>query len=263
MNHFEQLAIAAAVSAAMLGASVAEAHVSYNSGPQSGANSQFPNTTNASFAVWTGGAPTGYQGKMQVDWVAFVHNDSNPNASYFVSTADAVAEGAPDAYVLQSINNKWNPANSWGNALDYGLIDLHADANLTITVAADASLDSTFTPAFTLWSGWDQGTGNKHGAWNADPFNPGNRGATGITYAGHSAATTAGGSTTYTFYNLPAGEYSLWIGGNGTSNISTGQQYTATIAAAPVPIPAAAWMFGSALAGIGVMGRRKNLGETA
>ena len=185
---------------------------------------------------------------------------SSANGStYGVSKADAIAEGAPSTYAVETLANRWNPSRSWGNALDFGLIDLHTTGNLLIEVEADATQSSTFTPGFTLFSGWaDTGTGNKHGAWNANPVDPTTLGATGLTYVGHASTTTAGGVSSYLFTNLAAGNYSLWIGGNGTVAAPVGSQsYIANITASPVPLPAAVWLFGSALMGFLGLQKRK------
>lgn len=251
MFQFKQLAIAGAIATSIMGATAAEAHVSYNIGSSTANN----NAT----GPWTGGAPAGYDGKLPVTWVANVHNDSNPNASYEVSKANAIEEGAASTYAVETLANRWNPTRSWGNAMDFGLIDLHAAGNLLITVAADASQNSTFVPGFTLFSGWaDTGTGNKHGSWNANPNNPGTLGATGLTYLGHASTTIEGGVASYLFTGLAEGKYSLWIGGNGPTGTTTGSQsYVATISASPVPVPGAVWLFGSAIVGMIGVGRRK------
>jgi hypothetical protein len=196
-----------------------------------------------------------------VTWVANIHNDLDPNATYEVSKANAIEEGAPTTYAVETLGNRWNPARSWGNALDFGLIDLHTTGNLLIKVAADATQSSTFTPGFTLFSGWDtSATSSKHGAWNpalpAVPVNP--RGTTGLTYLGQASTALAGGVALYQFTNLAAGHYSLWIGGNGPDASPVGSQsYVATITASPVPVPGAVWLFGSALAGVVGLRHRK------
>ena len=267
MIHFKKLAIAGAIAASIMGANAAEAHVTYNMAPiltsSNPANIGKLNTANGNAAagvgVWTDGAVSGYVGHLPVTWAAFVHNDSNPNASYTVSNANAVADAAsasvtvPSDFNIASLNNKWNPANSWGNALDFGLIDLHASGNLLIRVEADASQSSVFTPGFTLFSGWDTSpSSSKHGSWNvalpAVPVNP--RGTTGLTYVGQASTNVAGGYAEYLFTNLTAGHYSLWIGGNGTGNTTTNQSYIANLTASPVPVPGAVWLFGSAMAGL-------------
>lgn len=235
MKEFKKLAIASAVGALLMGAATAQAHVVYN------LNSSLAN--NNATGPWTAGAgvtpttgkPTGYTGNLPVSWQALIHNDTNPNATVSASTADALAEGAtPTTYAVETLGNKWNPTQSWGNALDFAIVELHAPGNLTVTVAADAVQNSTFRPGFTLFSGWDTATAsNKHGAWNTVlptvPVNP--RGSAGLVYLGEASTTVIGGTATQTFTNLPAGKYSLWIGGNGTGNGTGSQTYVATLTA--------------------------------
>lgn len=257
MNQFKKLAIAGAVSGLLLGASSAEAAVIYNKNPST-ANS---NAT----GPWSDGStvkPAGYIGNMPVTWVADIQNNINPNQVDVVSTANAVAVGAP---AIQSLSNRWNPANSWGNALDFGLITLHAAGDLLIQVAANAATSSTFKPGFTLFSGWDaSATSSKHGSWNvalpAVPVNP--RGTTGLTYLGQASSTVAGDTVSYLFTNLAAGNYSLWIGGAGLGTTTTGDQsYVATMttSVSAVPVPAAVWLFGSAMMGYLGLQKRKTM----
>lgn len=101
-----------------------------------------------------------------------------------------------------------------------------------------------------------------HGAlWNtASPYF--NSGASG------GAAGTAYSSTNFgllNLFDLKAGYYLIKAGGScpddgpGYGGTTCGQQlgknYTLTVSS--VPVPAAVWLFGSALAGMGVIGRRK------
>jgi hypothetical protein len=254
MIEFKKLAVASAVSALLMGTGVAEASVVYNLNPST-ANSN-------STGPWSDGTttkPAGYIGNMPVTWVDKIQTN---NQTDVVSTAGLVAASPGSTLKIESLSNRWNPANSWGNALDFGLITLGANSNLTITVAADSTLSSNFKPGFTLFSGWDtSATSSKHGSWNvalpAVPVNP--RGTTGLTYVGQASSSVGGGTATYTFNNLAAGNYSLWIGGAGVGTTTTGgQTYVATLATAPVPVPGAVWLFGSAMAGLIGFGRRKN-----
>jgi hypothetical protein len=258
MIQFKKLAIAGAVSALLLGATTAEASVTYNLNPST-ANSN-------STGPWSDGTivkPAGYIGKMPVTWVADIQNDINPNETDTVSKANAIAQGAVSTYAVESLSNRWNPSRSWGNALDFGLITLHSAGDLLIQIAADATQSSTFKPGFTLFSGWDtSATSSKHGSWNvalpAIPVNP--RGTTGLTYLGQASSTVAGDTVSYLFSNLAAGNYSLWIGGNGSDASPVGSQsYIANITASPsaVPVPGAVWLFGSAIAGFAGLRRRK------
>ena len=256
MIQFKKLAVAGAVSALMMGATAAEADVSYNLNP-SLANA------NTAAGPWTSGAaPVGYTGNLPTTWLANIQNNVNPNEADTVSKADAVSKGAASTFAVESLANRWNPANSWGNALDFGLITLHSTGNLLITVAADASQASNFKPGFTLFSGWDTSpTSSKHGSWNvalpAVPVNP--RGTTGLTYVGQASSSVGGGTASYLFTNLAAGNYSLWIGGAGVGTSTTGgQTYVANLTASPVPVPGAVWLFGSALAGFAGLRRRQS-----
>ena len=260
MSQFKKLAIAGAITASFLGATAAEAHVSYN-------RNDILKNGNSLAGPWSDDAPA-YTGNLPATWVANVHHYDSP---LVVSTANANTTYANtgDPLIIETFNNKWNPANSWGNALDFGLINLEVAGSLTIKVEADASLGSTFLPGFTLWQGWDAtATSSRHGSWNADPTNPGSRGSNDLTYVGYASTSGSDNGINYTydsiaqaveitFIGLTVGDYSLWIGGNGAGNTSVGQQYVASITAAPVPVPGAVWLFGSAIAGLLGLGRRK------
>lgn len=97
------------------------------------------------------------------------------------------------------------------------------------------------------------------------------------SYAGGGSSVTTTDPTTGNGYVdlkvwLPAGFYAIAPGGScndftctATSGISVGANQTLKIKVeanpsitAPVPVPAAVWLFGSALAGMGVIGRRKD-----
>lgn len=283
MFQFKKLAIAGAVAASVMGTTAAQAHVSYNYATATGGEPTTANTNHATsswtLGSWTGGSPLdkGYTGNLPATWLANIHHAGDV---YEVSKANAIEEGDPDgagplssavssSFKLQSTNNKWNPANSWGNALDFGLIDLDVAGNVTIKVQAETG--SNFLPGFTLFSGWDTSTtSSKHGTWNvalpAVPVNP--RGSSGLTYVGQASTSSNDGGVNYsydsinkaveiTFLGLNAGKYSLWIGGNGTGNTTDNQQYLANISVAAVPVPGAVWLFGSAVVGMIGIGRRK------
>lgn len=88
------------------------------------------------------------------------------------------------------------------------------------------------------------------GAWN-----------TGSPYLTGGSA-SAGSSATLNLFGLKAGYYLIGLGGvcpdDSPSCIGTlpgSREYTFTVSA--VPLPAAVWLFGSALAAMGVIGRRR------
>lgn len=68
------------------------------------------------------------------------------------------------------------------------------------------------------------------------------------------------GATETLFKHLTAGYYSLAVGGLG--GIS-GDKFAVSAQVSAVPVPAAVWLFGSALAGMGVIGRRKQPEQAA
>jgi len=64
--------------------------------------------------------------------------------------------------------------------------------------------------------------------------------------------------TSFNVPSLPSGLYDLVITGTATGVL--GGQYVGTVAASAVPLPAAAWLLLSGLAGVGAMARRRRTG---
>jgi hypothetical protein len=299
MFQFKKLAIAGAITASLMGATAAQAHVSYHISSTGGEAPNVNGTGTITTGSWTGGSPVakGYVGNLPATWLANIHHTGDV---YEVSKADAIAESASvnaSTFKLESISNKWNPLHSWGNALDFGLIDLDVAGNVTIKVQAESG--SLFNPGFTLFQGWDTAsTSNKHTSWNVNPVAPSSSNPTsgaaantnptlqplrtlGLSYIGHASTSSSDGGVDYsydsvakaveiTFNGLSAGKYSLWIGGNNTGpgiggaaatctgcTGTTNQQYLANISVAAVPVPGAVWLFGTAMAGMVGIGRRK------
>jgi hypothetical protein len=56
---------------------------------------------------------------------------------------------------------------------------------------------------------------------------------------------------------LTAGNYTLILGGYDGTTAGGNLLYTATITASPVPVPGAIWLFGSAMAGLLGVSKRK------
>jgi hypothetical protein len=267
-----------------MGAGAAQAHVSYHISSTGGQAPNVNGTGPVTTGSWTGGSPVakGYIANLPTTWLANIHHYDDV---YEVSAANAKTTPSVDeTFVLESTGNRWKPSASWGNALDFGLIDMEVAGNLSITVQADSSLNSTFAPGFSLFSGWGSTThGNKHQAWNANPdapsspignvsnpnhasynpnslsFNPDQLplAMRGLEFIGYAATTTDGGSASKTFNNLAAGKYFLWIGGNGSDN--SNEFYKASLSVAPVPVPGAVWLFGSAVAGLIGFGRKSKI----
>lgn len=170
-------------------------------------------------------------------------------------------------------------------------VEGHDGPNETLTNAIAGDLK----PGFTLFSGvstsgWNDLT---HTFTNAENFTlqpkTVTNAKTGITTTQVPSntdliyydlnANTANASSIDETYHLTPGLYSLWIGGNNSNiaaNDSTlpclthtgpggtctgygshGKNFQLTIETAAVPLPAAVWLFGSALAGMGVIGKRR------
>jgi len=164
----------------------------------------------------------------------------------------------------------------WNHTSNHILFSLSEASPVTITLssaAADATkhgpnetsgvLGGDLKPGFTIYSGVSTtGTNDANHTFNnlQQPW-------TNVTYMDHDANTANASSITWNSVTdgpgiLPAGYYSLWIGGNAANvanaDGSHGKNYALTISTTTVPVPAAVWLFGSALAGMGIIGRRKD-----
>lgn len=207
-------------------------------------------------AIWTGASTPAYTGSLNTMW----YSSLNAGETVSLSSADAVSKGADPLYWLAVGPKSWftgsgNGLSGNGNGADFGLIHLDTSAHVSISVAADTSVASQLITGFTVYSGWDTGTTSVRAqSWNHLANNP--LGSTGLNYLGSSSTAIAGGSSTLDLGLLAAGNYSLFIGGNKDLIGLVHDRYTATITASAVPLPAAAWLFASALAGFGLIGRR-------
>ena len=156
--QFKKMALAAAVGAMLLASNVANAHVSYNTSgaPDNGDGSQA--------GPWTNGNP-GYTGNLPATWSAEIHNAGGVANTQTVSSA-----GAGFAIGIGARSYK-DGATNWAHSADFGLLELHHDATVTIKVASDGS---NLRPAFGLWSGWDtSGGASRHQTYlNNGALNP-------------------------------------------------------------------------------------------
>jgi len=94
-------------------------------------------------------------------------------------------------------------------------------------------------------NGWGGSVG--HGAFDTSLTNTFETGVTG---------TVAAGQIDLTLSNLAAGWYLVFIGGSNTAQAAAPFNLTVS-QVAPVPLPAAVYLFGSALMGLLTLGRRK------
>ncbi|WKJ90014.1 hypothetical protein QZJ86_18705 [Methylomonas montana] len=141
----------------------------------------------------------------------------------------------------------------WTHTSNWAYISLAAAANVTINLAANAS---DLVPAFTLWRGADNSGGNFHTyQQDAVPLWIDAAGFDFIRYVTTGPGPYSGQNAALSLF-LNAGEYTVAIGGNDTTTAGHQAAYSFSVTAvAPVPLPGAVYLFGSALLGL-VGGRR-------
>lgn len=157
----------------------------------------------------------------------------------------------------------------WGHNTDVGLFRSSVTQQVTVSVASlNASTGGWNNFGLTLFQGSDTNSGgySHHGGWNEN-FRPASNaspnlapaqlsnplGTAGLTYLAFSD------HSELTFLATGGQVYSIFLGGfAGPDNYGPHDGYVVNItSAAPVPIPAAVWLFGSAVAGLGFFGKRK------
>ena len=199
-------------------------------------------------------------------------------------------------YTWDGHNNSVGGAGwGWGHNANFYVFNVGTTTGLDIKMT---SASTNFNPAFTLWrtSGFSDpafSSGTAHtfsqvstassSGWLINSAEGGATATVGYANSGPSGWTNAAGLTVGTgtggtvklgtgsaeliVNGLTAGRYLLVAGGS----LACGSFLTNTMPACPattasnfnlnistVPIPAAVWLFGSALAGLGVFGRRKS-----
>lgn len=229
-------------------------------------NESYPNVTPG----WVGTAspttlPFDYSGRAALNWAAELHNAGD---SLEISRADALARYGVAADI-DTGKGAWQDATGqgWSHNTDIGLFKSHVDANVTLNLSAVNSVIANF--GITIFEGMDLGLDSgipgmeyysHHAKWNSpsdlmdftadNPF-----GTTGLTYRTHDATVDAVNGLT--FFAKAGQIYSIFLGGSGGASwMYDRDQYVLTITSSPVPIPAAFWLFGSALAGMGFFGKR-------
>lgn len=152
----------------------------------------------------------------------------------------------------------------WTHTTDWTALTLNEAADLTVTLARTTAGGGLLTPAFTIYSGQEHvESDSTHHTFN----NIGNIAwTTALTYMDHEANLGRAASISKTF-SLGPGLYSLVYGGHPISDLTeldpldpkqNGQHgFQATLTTAPVPVPAALWLFGSGLAGLVGLARRR------
>lgn len=235
-----------------------------------------------SVAKWAGtsgtnSTPFGYTGA-HLNWGLDITGGAGGTAT--ISTFDAFnrygtyadidsAKGAWSDNVSGNTNNGTTQiASGWRHDLDFGLF--RSDMTGPVTLSATGIINTGNTNyGFTIFQGMNSNASyGHHGAWNSTTNDGGLTanslpgGGTNlplsaiVAYSVGNPATNIGSIT----FNATAGQiYTIVLGGFRTGDWNTtidGYQLSVSQGAA-VPIPAAVWLFGSAMAGLGVFGRRK------
>lgn len=222
--------------------------------------------------------PFGYQGHQALNWAVEIHNVGD---TAVVSQADADADyGHTWGYAdIDTARGAWNdkgPTGSattgqgWAHNTDYGLFMSEVTAYVTLTPSTVSGNWNNF--GITVFTGMDDENSaySHHSGWNTkflsggdpDNSNPSENpakvsnphGTNNLTYLTHSE------SGDLTFLAVANQIYSIYIGGNsGAGNFGPHDGYILNITTAPVPLPAATWLFGSALISLVGVHRRKRV----
>lgn len=228
-------------------------------------------TAGSTFAGWTSSSsllPFGFSNE-RLQWAAQI-----------TSSGDALTISSQDAHDrygiwadIDTAKGAWSDgAKGWEHQTDVGLIKSDVDTVVTINVTGlevpgQVGLWSNF--GVSIYSGMAEGVWSSHGTWNCpnclindvryaatfDSDNP--LSEFGLTYLTHDATVDAVNSISF---NAMAGQvYTVLLGGaSGGSVFGPREGYALSIStAAPVPVPGALWLFGSALAGLIGVQRKK------
>ena len=224
--------------------------------------------------------PFNYIGSQHMNWAVDLTGSRD---SAEISTADAVKRYAYTAEIdtgggawfdngKDANGNITEIPTGWKHQTDIGVIRTGSSANITLKLSALGTLqDPTFARfGITIFTGMNTATADysHHGAWNRcgdlacvtppnyaldNPFYPAGVGS-GLTFLMFNDNVNSVNGLT--FHANPGQLYSVFLGGWGFSNWNSGvDQYKLEISS--VPEPDTLWLFGSALAGMGLTRRRK------
>lgn len=228
--------------------------------------------------------PFGYTSRNSLNWAVEMTGGAGGAAE--ISNADSIARYTQSADI-DTAKGAWldngNPNTGWMHDVDFGLFKSDTTGDVTLSITGVNHSDRNF--GFTIFQGMApniDGGYTHSGSWNRDQISfseliLGNRNqATGAVQLVDKSVPTLSGFTTadivaYTVaddpntaafdainlntitFNAIAGQvYTIALGGYRDGYWSdTDDGYALTISqAAPVPVPAAAWLFGGAIASL-------------
>jgi hypothetical protein len=245
--------------------STASAHVMYNTYNASAAPGVGGTDGWIYGNTWVGTAggvsPFGYTGDVS-NWAAQLHAAGD---SLIVSSADALTDYGVAADI-DTAKGAWNDglftqnasSQGWGHNTDVGLFKSSVTQTVNLT-ASNVDLNSWQNFGISVFSGMTTANNyDHHGGWNigyttanitpATLNNP--LGTVGLTFVGYTDNSTIS-------FNAQAGQvYTILLGGySGEGNFGPAGGYQLAISS--VPVPGAVWLFGSAIAGLVGIGKRK------
>ncbi len=254
--------------------SAASARVMYNTGVFSSTDG-WTGALDGNIVPWVGTVggvrPFNYIGYQALNWAVEIDalgstqevSQANSISNYGFAADIDTANGAWGAWQVDPANASFT--QGWAHSTDFGLFKSLVDTTVEVKVSKVNQADNINNFGITVFTGMDDNTGDgfgHHSPWNIgyisgvyespaqvdNPFGTG-----GLTYLTH------GDESTVSFQAEAGQVYSIYLGGNdvGGANVAGGFAYKAEIST--VPVPAAAWLFGSALLGLLGVNRKRTL----
>ncbi len=231
-----------------------------------------PGNASAATPGWAGTASAttaalGYTGNASLNWGARLQSAGD---AVEVSNADSLARYGVSADI-DTAKGAWfdnaTPGQGWKHDLDLGLFKSDVTQTVTLSVRGVNFNNTNF--GITVFDGMATNQGPAyvhHGGWNSSLNGTPVPTGLGFTSADIVKSTDASGAVpvdlnTVTFTAQAGQLYTIALGGyrDGTW-FDTTDGYVLNVTSSPVPVPAAVWLLGSALAGIAGLGRRRRSG---
>ncbi len=232
----------------------------YGTGPESQGNKGL-------ILPWAGTTgnklPFAYTGSSSLNWAVQLTGEGDVAE---ISGADSMTRYGFDAEI-DTGGGAWRDNSAsptgWKHQTDIGMISSDVTQNVHVNLTALSQLQpNTFSKfGVTVFEGMDTSTADyvHHGSWNnaTKPYTLDNPfGTTGLTNIGYSDSVDA--LTDFVFTAQAGKIYTIYLGGVDFSKWNAGvDSYKLNITTSPVPVPGAVWLFGSAIAGLIGVGRRK------
>lgn len=250
-------------------------------GPSGGG---FYGTDSSNPTAYSSALPFGYGGTSHLNWGLHL---TSAGDSAEISTQDAQTRYGYAAEI-DTGGGAWRDDGSangglqtgWKHQTDIGLIKSDVTQKVVLNLTNLSEDPAIYSPRFgiTVFEGMDTKTAAyvHHGSWNnpiglpagpggippaqvGHPYDMNNPfGTVGLTHLAYSDNVDATLANAFIFTAEAGKVYSIYLGGVDFGDWNDKLAgYKLNVATAPVPVPAAVWLFGTGLAGLGVFGKRK------